>query len=610
MSAAPAEVPTSLPIPDTVLVIVHDKTSKYVLLTREKNGSVWFPGGKLEVNETPIAAAIRELEEETGLKLSPSDLVLVSSKTRTSTHGAHHNYMIRSDVKLDLHFLKNNVISRVVAGNIVRATELSAGSSPLQNVPKIMLKPFSDPSLLVGYDPDLYKEPSERIQYGVFANWELFDKVVTPDHIGQLVIDDLGIGTPVNVRFVRDSNFHHLAKRINERAIECQIDILGSKMSDNVSNHDTPHIAFSSTVAKFMPKFTMFSEFTDEKALIKWLETTKQQLQGCNVNLNSAEAVSNTCNLITETNMADWIREQIMASGEVFPWFSFDDFEKALLENFVAQDLGNHYRKIIDTLCQNTDNSMGFLEYKREFTRMTGLMNKYGNAGDRIPPNRLKNDFIFGLIRKQFRDYMNVWIAENKDCTLFAMLEKATVICQGIYPLQTGFKRRADELPSTPRNPSDATIPGRSGHGNGGRGNGGRGNGGQNGDRGRGNGRFNGGRGRFNGNRGRFNNHRREYGNDKSGKDPDSSNYPRENRGNNTEWKRHTLSNEVIAEAAKAAGRSIGLQNHFENLKINLSPEKKERYRRENLCFKCGEKHLFDDCPKLSQNKVKGKNGK
>ena len=82
------------------------------------------PYGGLEVNVTPVAAAIRELEEETGLKLAPSDLiVLVSSKQRTSTHGAHHNFMLRSDAKLDLHFLKNNIISRDTAGNLVTATE-------------------------------------------------------------------------------------------------------------------------------------------------------------------------------------------------------------------------------------------------------------------------------------------------------------------------------------------------------------------------------------------------------------------------------------------------------------------------------------------------------
>ena len=67
-----------------------------------------------------------------------------------------------------------------------------------------------------------------------------------------------------------------------------------------------------------MPKFTMFLEYIGEHALIKWIETTKQQLQGCNVDLNPAEAVSNIRNLITETNMAQWIREQKMASSDVF----------------------------------------------------------------------------------------------------------------------------------------------------------------------------------------------------------------------------------------------------------------------------------------------------
>ena len=392
-----------LPIPaDTALVVVLDKTSKYVLLTREKNGSVWWPGGKLEPNETPVAAAIRELEEETGLKLAPSDLVLVSSKQRTATHGAHHNFMIRPDARLDLHFLKNNIISRAIAGNLVRATEKTHGNDrPLVGQTRICSKPFTDPSLYVDYDPDPNKSHAERMPYGVFVTWELFDNVVSYDHIGQLVIDDLGIGTPVNVRFVRDSNFHHLAMKINSRATESRAELLGHRMTDNLNisgQQATPHIAFSTAVAKFMPKFTMFTEFTDEKGLTKWIETTKQQLQGCNVDLDSAEAASNTCNLISETNMAQWIREQKTASGDVFPWFSLDEFEKSLLENFVAHDLGDHYRNILDTLRQVTDSSMGFREYKREFTRLTGLMNKYGSAGDRTPPNRLKTDFIAGLI--------------------------------------------------------------------------------------------------------------------------------------------------------------------------------------------------------------------
>ena len=585
---------------DTALVVILDKTSKYVLLTREKNGSVWWPGGKLEPNETPVNAAIRELEEETGLKLIPSDLVLVSSKQRTATHGAHHNFMIRPDAKLDLHFMKFGIVSRAMAGYLVSAAETAHGDgNVLLNTPKIMSKPFSDPSLLVDYDPDPNKAPSERISYGVFANWELFNKVVTPDHIGQLVIDDLGIGTPVNVRFTRDSNFHHLAKKIDARVAESKAELLGSTMTDNMSSlslSQSPQIAFSPLVSKSMPKFTMFSEFTDEQALIKWLETTKQQLQGCNVNLVTSEAVSHTCNLITDTNIADWIRDEKRMSADVFPWFSFDEFEQSLLENFVARNLGDHYRGQLDDLKQVTDDSMGFMEYKRNFTRITGLMNKFGSPGDRTPPNILKTDFIAGLTRVKFRDHMNIWVAENPNSTLFSMLEKATTINRGIYPQNTGLKRRADEMPSAPRNPPATFDNQNNGTQNRGRSNGNRGGrGGRNGSRGFG-GRNNGGRGR-----GRFGNHRRE--NNNSGKNPGPSN----NQGylGNNPWKRHELSDEYIADAAQKANRTVGLQHHFENIKLNLAPGKLDQYMKEGRCFKCGDKHLFDDCPKLRHNKPK-----
>ena len=42
----------------------------------ELNGMLEFPGGKIDINETPIEAAIREVREETGVKLDISKLKL------------------------------------------------------------------------------------------------------------------------------------------------------------------------------------------------------------------------------------------------------------------------------------------------------------------------------------------------------------------------------------------------------------------------------------------------------------------------------------------------------------------------------------------------------
>ncbi|MEX1099974.1 MAG: NUDIX domain-containing protein [Bacteriovoracaceae bacterium] len=42
----------------------------------ELNGLLEFPGGKIESNETPVLAAVRETLEETGIDISPADLAL------------------------------------------------------------------------------------------------------------------------------------------------------------------------------------------------------------------------------------------------------------------------------------------------------------------------------------------------------------------------------------------------------------------------------------------------------------------------------------------------------------------------------------------------------
>jgi len=48
-----------------------------------------FPGGKRDGRETPVACAVRELQEETGLVLNPSDLVLLLEQNRRT-----HDYYL------------------------------------------------------------------------------------------------------------------------------------------------------------------------------------------------------------------------------------------------------------------------------------------------------------------------------------------------------------------------------------------------------------------------------------------------------------------------------------------------------------------------------------
>ena len=53
-----------------VSVFVYDKDSKKFLLIHHKKMETWVqPGGHIEMNESPEEAAIREVFEETGLKI-------------------------------------------------------------------------------------------------------------------------------------------------------------------------------------------------------------------------------------------------------------------------------------------------------------------------------------------------------------------------------------------------------------------------------------------------------------------------------------------------------------------------------------------------------------
>lgn len=72
------EVFVSIVIPyrqaeDQIYIWMQKRTS-----TDELNGKLEFPGGKIEKDETPKIAAIRETLEETGVKLESDDLNLAT----------------------------------------------------------------------------------------------------------------------------------------------------------------------------------------------------------------------------------------------------------------------------------------------------------------------------------------------------------------------------------------------------------------------------------------------------------------------------------------------------------------------------------------------------
>lgn len=65
--------------------------NKSVLLIHHKKLSIWVqPGGHIELDETPIEALWRELEEETGLPKSKLHLIDMSSHGFASTKGFRH----------------------------------------------------------------------------------------------------------------------------------------------------------------------------------------------------------------------------------------------------------------------------------------------------------------------------------------------------------------------------------------------------------------------------------------------------------------------------------------------------------------------------------------
>ena len=70
-----AEIPTWLPV---VAVALQDGEGRWLMQRRpagKHHGGLWeFPGGKVETDEIPLVALVREVREELGIVIDPGDL--------------------------------------------------------------------------------------------------------------------------------------------------------------------------------------------------------------------------------------------------------------------------------------------------------------------------------------------------------------------------------------------------------------------------------------------------------------------------------------------------------------------------------------------------------
>lgn len=93
-----------LPFKISVLIFLRDTTGRLLLIRRTKapNKDCWSPiGGKLEMatGESPFECAVREVSEETGLRIDTPDLHLFGTVAEKSFEGSGHWLMFLFDCK-------------------------------------------------------------------------------------------------------------------------------------------------------------------------------------------------------------------------------------------------------------------------------------------------------------------------------------------------------------------------------------------------------------------------------------------------------------------------------------------------------------------------------
>lgn len=79
-------------------VLIIDNDGYHLLMTRSNHPTFSndpdLPGGTIEEGEQVLEAALREVEEEAGILLNPTDIVHAFTGSSYSTHGTEHSLYI------------------------------------------------------------------------------------------------------------------------------------------------------------------------------------------------------------------------------------------------------------------------------------------------------------------------------------------------------------------------------------------------------------------------------------------------------------------------------------------------------------------------------------